>query len=377
MVRRSFDIEHVLMTADAVGGVWTYCLDLARGLARHGVRTTLAVMGPGPSATQVEEALLIPNLSLHAAPFKLEWMDGPWEEIDAAGDWLLDLAQRVEPDIIHLNGYAHAALPWSIPSVVVCHSDVLSWFQAVRGVPAPQDDWSEYTRRVRTGLHSAGLVIAPTQAVLDEVQSHYGTLDGARVVYNGRTASEFVPGTKRPMVFSVGRFWDEASNLSLLQSVAPDLDWPVYLAGDVGENRPKAGTVNFLGRLGPSAISAWLGRASIYALPAKYEPLGLSILEAALSGCALVLGDIPNLRELWDGAALFVDPRDAGALRDTLNALAQDDVSRTYLAHAARERAVHYSVSALANNMLFAYQDVKQTNLLDLTVFRQPPVSVR
>ncbi len=32
-------------------------------------------------------------------------------------------------------------------------------------------------------------------------------------------------------------------------------------------------------------------------LPARYEPFGLSVLEAALSGCALVLGDIPSLRE--------------------------------------------------------------------------------
>ena len=44
-----------------------------------------------------------------------------------------------------------------------------------------------------------------------------------------------------------------------------------------------------------------MARASIYALPARYEPFGLSILEAALSGAALVLGDIPSLREVWGG----------------------------------------------------------------------------
>ena len=49
-----------------------------------------------------------------------------------------------------------------------------------------------------------------------------------------------------------------------------------------------------------------MGRAAIYALPARYEPFGLSILEAALSGCALVIGDIPSLREIWADAALFV-----------------------------------------------------------------------
>jgi len=38
------------MTADAVGGVWGFALDLAAGLAARGVRTDLAVLGPGPSA---------------------------------------------------------------------------------------------------------------------------------------------------------------------------------------------------------------------------------------------------------------------------------------------------------------------------------------
>jgi len=46
----------VLMTADAVGGVWQYALDLAGGLRAHGVETTLAVLGPVPSADQQRRA---------------------------------------------------------------------------------------------------------------------------------------------------------------------------------------------------------------------------------------------------------------------------------------------------------------------------------
>ncbi|MDP9034476.1 MAG: glycosyltransferase family 1 protein, partial [Myxococcota bacterium] len=35
----------VLMTADAVGGVWTYAVELAGELGRAGVETVLATMG--------------------------------------------------------------------------------------------------------------------------------------------------------------------------------------------------------------------------------------------------------------------------------------------------------------------------------------------
>jgi hypothetical protein len=38
----------VLMTADAVGGVWTYALELSGALARHDIEVVLATMGPLP-----------------------------------------------------------------------------------------------------------------------------------------------------------------------------------------------------------------------------------------------------------------------------------------------------------------------------------------
>ena len=75
-----------------------------------------------------------------------------------------------------------------------------------------------------------------------------------------------------------------------------------------------------LGRLDERRWPSGWPRAAIYALPARYEPFGLSALEAALSGCALVLGDIPSLREVWGDAAVFVPPDDAGGLRDALYA---------------------------------------------------------
>jgi glycosyltransferase involved in cell wall biosynthesis len=84
----------------------------------------------------------------------------------------------------------------------------------------------------------------------------------------------------------------------------------------------------------------WLSRAAIYALPARYEPFGLSVLEAALRGCALALGDIDSLRENWDGAAAFVDPADPDALAAAINGLIADPARRIRQANLARERSL-------------------------------------
>ena len=111
------------------------------------------------------------------------------------------------------------------------------------------------------------------------------------------------------------------------------------------------------------------GRAAIYALPARYEPFGLSILEAALCRCALVLGDIPSLRELWDGAALFVPPDDHDRLRATLEHV-QNQEWRTALGRSARERGLLYGSERMTNAYLRVYRELLHQRPVAVTAAR-------
>ena len=124
----------ILMTADTVGGVWIYAIELASQLSGHGHEIVLATMGQTPTAEQQAAAAQIPRLQLYASNYKLEWMENPWADVEEAGAWLLAIAQAVKPDIIHLNNYAHGSLPWPAPVLMVGHSCVLSWWRAVHGV---------------------------------------------------------------------------------------------------------------------------------------------------------------------------------------------------------------------------------------------------
>ncbi len=350
----------VLMTADTMGGVWTYAVDLALGLTERGVDVALATMGDPLNDSQREKVERIPRLKVFESTFKLEWMDDPWRDVEKAGEWLLGLEERLDPDVVHLNGYVHGALPWSAPKVMVGHSCVLSWWRAVKGETAPED-YDRYAIEVAAGLDAADLVIAPSEAMLTSLSQNYGKPHRSRVIYNGRDAKAFKPGAKEPIVFSAGRLWDEAKNLEALETVAPRLPWPVFVAGenhhpDGGEARPHH--TRLLGRLSPRALGAWLGRASIYCLPARYEPFGLSILEAALSGCALVLGDIPSLREIWRHRAVFVPPNDPEALADAMQRLIDDPDRRSSLAAGSRARALQLTPDKMVEAYLAAYGEV-------------------
>lgn len=353
-------VARVLMTADAVGGVWPYAVDLAGAYHARGVEVTLAVMGPEPTLAQKAAARGAGLHLVHHAG-RLEWMPEPWTDVDAAGEWLLGLAHRTRPDLVHLNGYVHAALPWQVPAIVVAHSCVRTWWRAVRGGEVPAE-WTTYTRRVRAGLGAAATVVAPSRAMLHGLREEYGLEFAGQVIPNGSAAvaGAAVTLSKEPRILASGRLWDEAKNIAAVCEMAGSLPWPTYVAGDAthpcGGRFEPGRSVRLLGRLTANEMGEQFRRAAIFVSPARYEPFGLCVLEAAAAGCALVLGDIPSLRENWKGSAVFVHPDDRAGLQRAISRLAGDDAQRTRFAAAARARARRFTVEAMAERYLRLYR---------------------
>jgi glycogen synthase len=317
-------------------------------------------MGPIPSEAQKQQAKAIPNLGLYESNYQLEWMEDPWDEVARAGEWLLELERQLQPDIIHLNGYSHAALPWVKPVCTVAHSCVLSWWGAVHGEPIP-DCWSHYRTAVTQGIRLSDHLVAPSFAMLEMLRKIYGLLPASSVIYNGTSPRGFGPAEKHPIVFAAGRLWDKAKNIEAVMECARELSWQFVIAGDGKPNLVTTENVLLIGRVSPQVVAHYMAIASIYCLPARYEPFGLSVLEAAFSGCALVLGDIGSLRELWNGAAVFVPPDDRFALTQTLSELMEDDRKRRKLAELAKQRAKQFTAKRMAASYLELYERLLQS----------------
>lgn len=353
----------ILITADSVSGAWCYSLELARALQQQQVQVILATMGAALSREQKRDIKELDNVELLESTFKLEWMDDPWQDMPRAGNWLLEIERRTCPDVVHLNSYAHGVLPFRAPQVVVGHSCIASWWKAVKGADAPAE-WNRYLDAVKLGLQAADLVITPTRAMLAELQSHYGTFP-AKVIYNGRDPARFMPSMKEEFIFSSGQMWDEARNISSLSLVAPELPWSIYIAGEQrcpNGRSIKTKALQFLGRLPTDLLAKWYGRASVYCLPARYEPSGSAVLGAALAGCALVLGNIPSLREIWNGVAIFVSPDDPDELKSVLSQLIYNPVRRKEFASYAQCRAIQLTPHRMASEYLSAYSELMAKN---------------
>lgn len=346
----------ILMTADTVGGVWTYATGLAWALAQSGADVHLVTMGPRPRTDQLE--MLPSSVQVIESDLSLEWQDPEGKNIAYAREFLGAIERRIKPDIIHLNSYREATYGWHAPVIVVAHSCVNSWGAACHDTAfLSEPRWRCYTELVAEGLDKADAWVSPTSAFGNVVRDLYRPRSRGMMIRNAAPAGGDPPAKKERLILAAGRMWDRAKNLSLLTEAAKDLDWLVRVAGTTSAERLSNG-IELLGELSHSELAACMQRAAIFVSPARYEPFGLSVLEAASAGCALVLSDIPTFRELWDGAALFVAPDDAHGLHTALADLCVSAQSRTRLQRAAFARAQRYSMRQMTDAYARLYRSL-------------------
>lgn len=353
---------HLLMTADSIGGVWQYATDLARGLARHGWRTTLAVLGPAPNHPQREAAASIQGLTLVDTKLPLDWLAQDAGTAAQIGDAVAALARDIRADLVQLNSPGLAAQSrFDVPVVAVTHSCVATWWAAVKNGPlAPELAWQPAI--TGAGLAAADKVVAPSAAFAQATIDAYGLSRRPRVVHNGRQLLTRPATAMHDFCFTAGRLWDKAKNVATLDRAAGNLTVPFRAAGAIqgpnGEMAAKFDHLHALGVVPEAEIGRWLASRPVYMSAAHYEPFGLAVLEAAAAGCPLVLSDIPTFRELWDGAATFVAPNDHAGFAETADAIVGDTGMRLSLGESARLRAARYTPAAMAAGMADIYREL-------------------
>lgn len=358
-------VNRILMTTDCVGGVFTFTASLARGLAARGIQVDIVTLGPRPRPDQRAVLEDCDRITVTETDLLLEWQDPEGLDHDRARAELAAIAAWLRPDLVHLNSFREARFAWPAPVVVVAHSCVNSWAEACgRLHDFAVARWECYSRAVAEGLAAADAWVAPSASFAAALARRYAPVRRAQVIRNGieQDETDACPREpKQPFVLAAGRLWDRAKNLALLIEAAGGASWPVRIAGpDTLEQdtmpHMAAANVEMLGSLSNARLRAVMRDAAIFASPARYEPFGLAILEAAAAGCALILADIDTLRELWDGAALFVPSEDAPAWRRAIERLAHDDGLRLELQICARERAARFDLRRTVNAYTGLYE---------------------
>ncbi|HSH45867.1 MAG TPA: glycosyltransferase family 4 protein, partial [Longimicrobiales bacterium] len=237
----------------------------------------------------------------------------------------------------------------------------------VRGA-SPSGEWAPYHRWVADGLRAADVVVAPTRYQSELLARHYGRA-ADRVIHNGMAVvgGERLRASRRGSVLTVGRAWDEAKGVGVLEETlsglgpdAPSAHLAGALVGPRGERfRPRRLYAH--GRLPGGAMGRLYDNAAVYVAASLYEPFGLAPLEAAMHGCALLLTAIGSFRELWSGAAAFVPAGDPVVLGERLLELLEDRSRLDGLAAAARARALdRYTVAHMTTRYRDLYREMRE-----------------
>jgi glycosyltransferase involved in cell wall biosynthesis len=170
-----------------------------------------------------------------------------------------------------------------------------------------------------------------------------------------------VSGPPASFALTAGRLWDSGKNVAAFDRAAALSTFPFRAAGSLegpDGSRCRLDHAEPLGTLAAGDLASLLAQRPVFVSAALYEPFGLAVLEAAQAGCALVLADRPVFRELWDGAALFVDPLDEHEIAAAVDRLAHDLDERVKLGAAARARASRYTPDRTTVAMLDLYADL-------------------
>jgi len=350
--------RRLLLTADAVGGVWQYACDLAACLAPHGWEAVIAVLGPEPSAKQRR----LTRARVVATGLPLDWMSDGADAVLATGDALAVLARELKVDLVQLNGPALGARAnFGVPVVAVEHGGLATWWAATERPPLPAElAWNRDL--ARAALIRADAVVAPSIAHAADVRRAYGLTATPLAIHNGRRPMELLGGfTPSSGAFTAGRLWDQAKDVGTLDRAAARTAAPFRAAGPlVGPHGRTERPANLicLGLLSDEALAVEYARRPVFVSAARFEPFGLAVLEAAQAGCPLVLSDIPVFRELWEGAATFVEPGDATGFADAIDRLAADAFVHAAAGLKAVERAARYTPAACAAAMADLYDGI-------------------
>ncbi len=117
-----------------------------------------------------------------------------------------------------------------------------------------------------------------------------------------------------------------------------------------------ADRVRLLGFVPDADLCALMVAARALVYPSLYEGFGLPVVEAMAAGLPVITSNRGALAELAEGAALLVEPLDAGSIAEAMRRLMEDEGLRLRLAARGRVRAGLYSWSRTARETVEVYR---------------------
>ncbi len=210
--------------------------------------------------------------------------------------------------------------------------------------PAPPPDAIEARRRARldqqrrAAIECAAVYLPNGRGEADLLHDTYGMDPSRTVVVTNAVDEIFFEARPEPFVEKYGvrdfvlcaaRVEKRKNQLALVAALR-GAGIPLVIAGQPNPEsyldlcrRYADENITFLGSLPREELASAYAAAKVHALPGWFETPGLSTLEAAAAGCAIVSTDRGTAREYFGDLAWYCDPRSIESIREAVLAAYQ------------------------------------------------------
>jgi glycosyltransferase involved in cell wall biosynthesis len=294
--------------APAIGGVERHVEAIARSFAAMGISVEVITTDPTGHlpAEEIRDGVLVRRFRTFAN-------DSVYFVSPALARWLLANSQRY--DVLHAHSYhtplafqaALAGRRFGLPLVVTphYHGGGHTWIrQMLHGPYRPIGGWM---------LHEASRIICVTEAEQTLLEADFGTLPTV-VIPNAIDVTALTSAKPHPVpetqvtILAVGRM-EAYKQMDRLIEAMPDLpaEYRAILIGAGQEYDSLCSRVEALGlrervhmpgHVAQEELLAWYRTADVFVSMSQHEAFGLTVLEAAAAGAAVVASDIPAYREI-------------------------------------------------------------------------------
>lgn len=233
-------------------------------------------------------------------------------------------------------------------------------------------------------LKSADGLIAVSAATRDDAVRILGLpREKIRVIHHGIAGQFFqvTPkeaeaarvryGLKRPYLLFVGTI-EPRKNVDLLLDAYGDLpasvreEFELILAGPPGWaqsetmarlRQPTPG-IRYLGYVAEQDLAGIFAGATAFVYPSLYEGFGFPVVQAMAAGTPVITSRVSALPEVAGDAAVLVDPRSEGELRDAMRDILTAPTRREHLIGLGRSNARRFTWPECARQSLRFFQEV-------------------
>jgi glycosyltransferase involved in cell wall biosynthesis len=229
---------------------------------------------------------------------------------------------------------------------------------------------ARFAEQAREAAAGADLIVAVSAFTGRQVQEYLGVpASRIRVIHHGILPRAIPEVPREKVVLCIGAIQKRKNQAGLVRAFrAMPVDWRLVLAGSSGYGSEEtfgeiaksgcADRIQVTGYLTEAEVSAWYGRAGIFAFPSLDEGFGMPVLEAMAAGVPVITGNVSALPEVAGNAALLVSPGDDEGLAGALLKLAESSELSAGLVARGQQRATGFTWARAVRETLAVYREL-------------------